>query len=327
MGNSDLREICSITPFSYKELSGQTVVVDGHNWLYKYMLTAARYNDRKDYTTSEGVELPVLIGATQGLQRFFEYNITPLFILDGVHHEAKKAEVSQRKKQKEESAKKAKGAKERGEYIKAAKLNARSKYLTDDMITAVKKLFDHLDVTYSTAPSAGEAQAAYIAQKEDGIHHVISDDYDSVLFRSPSTVRNFTSSKRELELLNLEETLQKTDFEYKQLVDCAILCGTDYNPGVQGYGPKTSIKEIKKHGDIFTLIEQNDLEIEDIETIREIFTNPNVSDDYTLPVVPNPQIQEAREYLKEKEINLSKVIPALETIEEEDSQPTLNDWA
>lgn len=329
MGNSDLRSLGSIIEIEEEDIAGGVVLVDAYNWLYKYMLPVVEYTDDREYTTEDGTELPVLIGATQGMKRFFEHNITPIFIMDGGAHSEKQEELDKRRKAKENAQKESQKAKEEGEDFYASKLNARSKNITEEMIAATEELFKEFDVEYITAPQAGEAQAAYMAQQEPGVHYVVSDDYDSLLFKAPVTLRNFTSSDRPLEALDFEDTLEENGITYTQLVDVAILCGTDYNEGVHGYGPKTSVKEIQKHEDIYTLCEEENVEIKNLDVIRSIFLSPEVTDEYKINTshTPEPNFESIRELLFDTyDISKDSVGSTLESIEDITRQPSLDEW-
>jgi len=83
---------------------------------------------------------------------------------------------------------------------------------------------------------------------------VLSDDYDSILFGSPTTLRNFTGQNN-MEIMDLSQTVIDAELSYDQLVDAAILTGTDYNDGVHGIGPVTATKKLKEHGDIFEYLQ------------------------------------------------------------------------
>ena len=49
--------------------------------------------------------------------------------------------------------------------------------------------------------------------------------------------------------MELSKTLNETGLTYEQLIDVAILIGTDFNPdGIKGLGPKTALKLIKQYG-------------------------------------------------------------------------------
>jgi flap endonuclease-1 len=60
----------------------------------------------------------------------------------------------------------------------------------------------------------------------------------------------------------------------EQLIDLAIMIGTDFHPGIKGIGPKTGIKLIKQHGSIEVICQEKDKQVpERLDEIREIFLN------------------------------------------------------
>ena len=66
----------------------------------------------------------------------------------------------------------------------------------------------------------------------------------------------------------------------EQLVDAAILVGTDFNPGVRGIGPKSAIKLVRANRDLEGVLRVKDVEVEHADEIRSIFLEPSVTDDY-----------------------------------------------
>lgn len=50
------------------------------------------------------------------------------------------------------------------------------------------------------------------------------------------------------QLVVLREFLEKHGMTREQLVDLAMLVGTDFNQGVKGMGPKKALKLIRVHG-------------------------------------------------------------------------------
>jgi flap endonuclease-1 len=66
----------------------------------------------------------------------------------------------------------------------------------------------------------------------------------------------------------------------------AILIGTDFNEGIKGIGPKTSLKLIKKNGNvenaIATIGSKTVPSFEEIKEIRKIFLEPEVEKNYSI---------------------------------------------
>ena len=166
--------------------------------------------------------------------------------------------------------------------------------LTRAMQDDAKTVLALLGIPYVQAPEEGEAQAAHIARKGE-VWAANSRDYDSVLFGAPRLVRYVTISGQEFlpssgtsrplvpELIELKELLNFLDLTREQLVDLAILVGTDFNAGVKGVGPKTALKLLKKYQHLEGLPrEYHDKLPTEVSEIRKIFLQPNVTDDYKI---------------------------------------------
>jgi flap endonuclease-1 len=164
------------------------------------------------------------------------------------------------------------------------------------MIDDAKKLLDSMGVPWIQAPSEGEAQAAYIVSRGH-VWAAASQDYDSLLFGAPTLVRNLTVSGRrklpgknlyvevEPEVIHLEKVLDGLGVTREQLIDVAILLGTDFNPGgFRGVGPKTALKLIKESGTLERAVERlrQDSAVEELLRVRQIFLDPKVTDDYRI---------------------------------------------
>ena len=159
-------------------------------------------------------------------------------------------------------------------------------------------MLDALGIPYIQAPSEGEAQASYMVQNGEAFA-VGSQDFDCLLFGAPLLVRNLTSSeKRKLpkkqayttvhpEKISLYPGLEKLGISREQLIDIAILVGTDFNEGIKGYGPKKSLKLIKEKGRLEDTLDklgdtEDHLTSQEIESLRNIFLKPPIITDYVV---------------------------------------------
>jgi flap endonuclease-1 len=71
------------------------------------------------------------------------------------------------------------------------------------------------------------------------------------------------------------------------LIDLAIVIGTDFNDGIKGIGPKTALRLIKQHGSLENFPENLKERLpRDLMTIRNIFLNPNVTENYSTSQQP-----------------------------------------
>src|SRR5207249_3733533 len=94
-----------------------------------------------------------------------------------------------------------------------------------------------------------------------------SQDFDALLFGAPRLVRNLAvGGRRKLpgrqawsevspQELDLDAGLASLKLTRAQLVDVALLVGTDFNGGVPGIGPKTALKLVQEHGSIEQILE------------------------------------------------------------------------
>ena len=326
MGLADLRQLAVLSSVPYEDLDGSVVAVDAHNWLYRYLTTTVKFTSEDVYTTAAGEEVANLIGVVQGLPKFFEHDLTPVFVFDGGVTELKSAEVERRREKRDEAQAQMADAKKAGDAIRAARLESRTQRLTDVIHHTTRELLTLLDVPIVEAPAEGEAQAARMARNDPAIDYAGSEDYDTLLLGAPLTLRKLTTSD-DPELMDFEATLETHDITWSQLVDIGILCGTDFNEGVRGYGPKTALAAVKEHGDLWGVLETEDEYIEHADRIRELFLEPNVSDDYEIDLDVDPDLGAAREFVTDTwEIPAEEVARGFDRIESAVTQTGLDQF-
>ncbi len=327
MGNADLRQLAVIEDRPFDELGGSLVAVDAHNWLYRYLTTTVRFTRSGAYTTADGTEVANLIGVVQGLPKFFEHDVTPVFVFDGGVTELKDDELEERREQKEAYEAQLEDARER-EAVDAAEiatLESRTQTLTDTIQETTRELFDLLDVPYIEAPAEGEAQAAHMARHGD-VDYVGTEDYDALLLGAPLTLRQLTS-KGDPEVMDFEATLAEHDLTWEALVDVAILIGTDFNDGISGVGPKTAVDLVHEHGDLFAALEASGETIAHADRIRAMFLDPTVSDDYDYDVEIEPDVDAAMAYVTDEwGVPAEEVERGFERIEQSVVQTGLDRW-
>jgi flap endonuclease-1 len=326
MGNADLRDLAVIEEVPFDELDGSIVAVDAHNWLYRYLTTTVKWTRDEAYTTADGVEVANLVGAVKGLPKFFENDLTPVFVFDGAVTDLKADEVQARREQRERYEDQLEEARERGDDVAVARLDSRTQRLTDTIVETTRELFALLDVPVVDAPAEGEAQAAYMARRGQ-VDYAGTEDYDALLFGAPLTLRQLTS-KGNPELMDLDATLSAHDLTWEQLVDVAILCGTDFNEGISGVGPKTAVGLLYEYGDLWSVFEGEEVHIENADRVRKLFLDPAVDETVDFDPAIDPDIEAVRTYvIEEWEVAPDEVRRGFERIEESLVQTGLDDWA
>ena len=145
MGNADLRDLAAIETVSFEDIAGSVVAVDAHNWLYRYLTTTVKWTSAEAYTTADGTEVANLIGAVQGLPKFFEHDLTPVFVFDGAVTDLKEAELDERREQRKRYESDLEAARERGDEVAVARLESRTQRLTDTIVETTRELLGLLD--------------------------------------------------------------------------------------------------------------------------------------------------------------------------------------
>jgi flap endonuclease-1 len=327
MGNADLRQLAVVEPKPFEELAGSVVAVDANNWLYRYLTTTVRFTRTSVYTTADGEEVANLVGVVQGLPKFLEADVTPVFVFDGGVTELKDEEVESRREQREsyEEELEAARAREDAEAAEIATLDSRTQRLTETIVETTRQLLDLLDVPVVDAPAEGEAQAAYMARRGEA-DYAGSEDYDTLLLGAPLTLRQLTS-KGDPECMDFEATLEVQDLTWEQLVDAAILVGTDFNEGIDGVGPKTAVELIHEHGDLWGALDSRGESIPNADRIRALFLDPAVTDAYEYDTEIDPDVDAARRYVTEEwEVPAEEVERGFERIEDAVVQTGLDRW-
>jgi flap endonuclease-1 len=124
--------------------------------------------------------------------------------------------------------------------------------LTRDMANDARELLRLMGLPVIDAPSEGEAQASHMAA-QGNVWAAASKDYDCLMFGAPRLVRFLTISGKEFlpskaafrpitpELIETHAMLEHHGISREQLIDVAILVGTDFNEGIKGIGPKKAV--------------------------------------------------------------------------------------
>jgi len=274
-------------------LSGKAIALDAFNMLYQF-ITIIRGPDGRPLMDRRGRMTSHLSGLFFRTINLLKFNIKPIFVYDGRPPELKRATVEEREERRAEAARLYEQALSEGRIEEAQKYAKQAASLNEFIIESSKRLLTLMGLPVIQAPSEGEAQAAYLAARGDA-YASGSQDFDSLLFGSPRLVRNISIVGRrklpgrreyvevEPELIHLDKLLKELGITREQLIDLAILVGTDYCEGVKGVGPKTALKLIKTHGSAEKALKAlgKSLEVDPAE-IRNIFLNPEVTKDYRI---------------------------------------------
>lgn len=314
----------------FASLKGKRVAIDAHNAIYQFLSTIRQpdgtpLKDSHDRITSH------LSGLLYRTVNLIEAGIKPIYVFDGKSPTLKVGEMESRAAIREEARKRWEEAETQEEAFKYAQASSS---VTSEMIEESKSLLGYMGIPFVQAPSEGEAQAAHLIISGDA-DYVGSQDYDSLLFGAPRLARNLTiAGKRKLpgrdeyKLIKPEIIeLGSLDITREQLVELGILIGTDFNAGIRGIGPKKALELIKKHHDIERVLEATGEKIGNLDQVKRIFLQPNVTSEYEI-TSEKPSDRLKQFLCEEHDFSPDRVDKALDRLIEASDfgQKTLDQW-
>jgi flap endonuclease-1 len=339
----DLKDLVPKTVVALENLGGKSIAIDAYNALYQF-LAIIRQPDGTPLKDSSGKITSHLSGLLYRTSNLVEMGIKAVYVFDGAPPVLKEVEIKRRMRIKEEATVKYEKALAEGKVEEARSYAQMTSRLKDYMSDDSKTLLALMGIPWIQAPSEGEAQAAYLTKKGD-TDYCASQDYDSLLFGAPKLLRNVTiSGRRKLpgkpvyidvvpEVVELETALKTLEITYEQLIDVAILTGTDFNPeGIKGLGPKTALKLVKEHGNLensLSHIKNAEFPAEP-QRIREIFLHPKVTDNYKLEW-KEPDMAGVIDFMvRQRDFSEDRVRKALEKMQKgmdkQKGKTTLEQW-
>lgn len=154
--------------------------------------------------------------------------------------------------------------------------------------------------------SEAEKTAAIVSRKFSK-SYVVTNDYDALLFGAKRILRKFSISSDKAEMIELDCLLESLQITYEQLIDIAILSGTDFNKQLlRGVGVKKALKLIRKYKRIEEIPENiNENTIDIVNNIRNVFAQDIVAEPKLF--FSAPKIESIRTFLLDRKIPEEKV--------------------
>jgi len=297
-----LQDLVVRKTIDFSKLAGKIIAVDAPNVIMS-LFNFARKNPDGSHAglILDRTQRPIshLYGLLYRTNFFYSKKIFPIFCFDGLDSDLKKLKTKDRLNDFLFTEKLYRSLIQSGKREKAKQIALSREYMWPNIVKESKQLLGTLGIPYMNAPASAESQCAQLV-KNRVAHYSNSQDFDSLLFGCPRVVQNLSKSlKRKVQghwsyqkitpvTFDLKENLKRLEIDQFQLVDMALLIGTDYFPGIKNIGPKYAYKFIKKHRSIENLIKEEKgnydfsaLSSEIITNIRKIFLLPEVLMRYT----------------------------------------------
>ncbi|MCC6039651.1 MAG: flap endonuclease-1 [Thermofilum sp.] len=323
---ADLAPLVRAERIGLRGIQGRVLAVDALNAVYQF-LALVRDERGELLRNRRGQPTSHLVGLLTRYSRLaLEYRARFIFVFDGPPHPLKRAELERRREARERALQEYRRLLEAGEYEKAFSKAVVSASVDAWIVESSKRLVRLMGFPVVEAVHDAEAQAAYIVARGEA-WAVSSQDYDSLLYGSPRLVRYVTltgfewlPSKQEArrlepELIELERVLGSLGITRRQLVELAVLVGTDFNEGVRGVGPRRALKLIKRYGSLDKLPEGLRRQLpENYREVVELYMNPPVNESYQLEFSEPDEEGLYRFLVEENDFSPSRVQLAVERL-------------
>lgn len=243
MGLAALRKVLDPQPLDVATLRGKVVAVDADNLVWSFVTAIAGVSGK----VPPGAHLIGLVGR---LKFYAQLGVKSAWVFDG-----------------EQPALKAGTLAEREQRVAAAGGVWVGQREMDDC----KELLSALGIPWWVAPGESDAQCAFFV-REGHAWAAVTQDWDIAMHGAPRALRNLSGGKTKTpELLDLERSLAQLAITRAQLVDAAILIGTDYNAGLPGIGPVKALGLVKKHGDLHGALRALGVAMPEADELRALF--------------------------------------------------------
>lgn len=297
-------------PTTLSAWSGKWIAFDAWNILYQF-LSSVRQRDGTPLMNERGEVTSHLAGVLYRTSNLVEAGIKPVWVFDGKPHSLKLETLAARAERRRLAEEGRVAAVEAGDMETALSKAKQTSRMMAPMAEQAMQLLRALGLPVIEAPMDGEAQAAWMCA-EGHVAAVCSQDFDSLLYGSPTTLRNVTVSGRRKvpgkqvwtdlapEAVHLSAVEAATGLSRERLIDVALLVGTDFHPGVKGIGPKKALQLVLTNDGLEPLLErlaahpdsaksaaervilEQHEALADRDAVRTIFLEPAHTDDFDL---------------------------------------------
>jgi flap endonuclease-1 len=298
---------------------GEVVAIDGHNAVVQAMSKSVHGQSMGAWRDCEGNPIAHLYGIMNRAVGILKAGAWPIFVFDGKPADAKGKKDFDRIKAYASAQRNIAKAQAEGDAEYVTWLKDRPAYFWPKIFRDVKQLLAVLGCPYLQAAGEGEAQAAFLCMA--GVASaVISQDYDTLLFGAPRLYRRAQGAKATYGEIRLADVLRYWGISREQLVDVAILAGTDFHPGIKSIGPKLALNLVTRHGSIEGIPHEirarynfPALSPTDVDGVRGLFLAPDVCADVPTPLWRAPSRDALIQLCcREHHLNENRVLQAAE---------------
>jgi len=316
----------SISEHDIKYYHGRAVAIDASMFLYQFLVAVRSSGPGGSLTNASGEVTSHLIGMFYRTIRMRENGVKCCYVFDGKPPQMKSGELEERRKRRQEAAKKMEEAKNADNPEDQAKYERRLVKVSPKHVADTKTLLTLMGVPFVTASCEAEATCAELT-KQGKVWATATEDMDALTFGTPRLLRGLHHSaarKAPVRQFDLAKALDGLDMSMEQFIDMCICCGCDYTSSIRGIGPGRSLQFIRQHKTIETMIEnlnQKKHKVPDdfaaeYKQARGMFTNADVADVSNITLKwKEPDEEGLIDFLcTQKEFNIDRVKKGVERL-------------
>ncbi len=296
-----LRDLVIKEPIEFSKLAGKIIAVDAPNVIMSLFNFARKNSDGSSGgLILDRTQRPIshLYGLLYRTSFFYSKKIFPIFCFDGLDSDLKKLKTKDRLNDFLFTERLYRTLIRSGNKQNAKQIALSKEYMWPNIIKESKQLLGALGVPCVNSPASAESQCAQLV-KDNIAYYSNSQDFDSLLFGCPRTLRNVSKSlRRKVQgrwkyqkvtpvQINLNKSLKKLKINQFQLVDMALLIGNDYYRGIKNIGPQHAHKFLLKYKNLEKVVQEeknnynfSSLSSAIITKVRKIFLLPEVVNHY-----------------------------------------------
>lgn len=250
MGTSKLTKFLKIyaEKKTFTDFKGYSMPVDGNYQLYKYGV--AIRSDGRDMVNKDGKIINHLHAVFTYSMFLINHGIIPIYVFDRKAPKIKQNTIQERKNKKNLSIQKCTEIldKDSTEYVKNFK---QSYSITTTDIDECVELLGYMGIPCVHAIGEADPQCAALTYKND-IYGVITEDIDVLVLGAKKILKGFSGKNTDVQQYSLDvilenltkkaknvlaqntaEVVDNFTFDRDNLIEYAILLGTDYTPHIK----------------------------------------------------------------------------------------------
>ena len=261
--NTILKTIDEFPEIKIQQLGYSVVGVDFSLFIYRFM-----YNRNNPFECF-----------LKQLTLFFNYNILPVYVFDGIAPEEKNDLLNKRANKRD------KNAEELNKLIELKnigmenldddidKLEKRCVNIPRDIYQNLIYFFDICGLPIIQENYESDWILAKLSQNKL-IDFILSEDSDIFVHGGLNLMKKFSLNNETTTVYDLNTILKKLDINHKQFIDLCILCGCDYCPKIKNLNAIKAyelIKEFQSIEEIILNIPSLSIDMQTIKAARNVF--------------------------------------------------------